>query len=137
MTDPPPSAAASGPPAEEPRVRFIEHKGKQILFHDFSNIRNPRDGLPVVALSKAIMVKQPKASVLTMTYVANSRFDKQIVDALTDLMKHNKPYVKAGTLVGMSGLQKVIYVTATQLTGRRLPTFHSLGEAKDWLAAQP
>jgi hypothetical protein len=28
-------------------------------------------------------------------------------------------------------------VTLTQLTGRRLPTFDTLDEAKDWLVRQP
>jgi len=120
----------------EPRCRFVEHKGKPILFHDLSNILDPKDGFPVVAQSKAIMVEQPAASVLTLTYVANSRFNKEIVDALTDLVKHNKRYVKAGAIVGLSGLQKVIYVTLTQLSGRRLPTFATVEEAKDWLVSQ-
>ncbi len=130
----------SGAPAPagtvEPRCRFVEHQGKQILFHDLANIMDPREGFPVVALSKSIMARQRPGSVLTLTYVANSRFNKEIVEALTDLVKHNKPFVKAGAIVGLSGLQKVIYVTLTQLSGRRLPTFTTIDAAKDWLVAQ-
>ena len=44
--------------------------------------------------------------------------------------------MKAGAVVGLSGLQRVIYVTVTQLSGRRLPTFDTLEAAKDWLASQ-
>jgi hypothetical protein len=130
---------AATPPATaaEARCRFIEHKGKRILFHDLSNIMNPKDGFPVVEQSKAIMARQPKASVLTLTYVAGSRFNKEIVDALSDLVKHNKPFVKHGAIVGLSGLQKVVYITVTQLSGRRLPTFTTVEEAKDWLVSQP
>jgi hypothetical protein len=130
------SAAPAPASAPEPRCRFIEHRGKQILFHDLANITNPADGLPVIAQSKAIMVKQPLASVLTLTHVANSRFNKELVEGLTDLAKHNKPYVKAGAVVGLSGLQRVIYVTITQLSGRRLPTFDTLEAARNWLASQ-
>lgn len=126
----------SGAPAPEARCRWVEHKGKRILFHDLSDIMNPAEGFPVVAQSKAIMAKQAPHSVLTLTYVKDSRFNKDIVDALTDLVKHNKPFVKAGAIVGLSGLQRVIYVTISQLSGRRLPTFDTIDAAKDWLAAQ-
>jgi len=129
-------SAATTPPAREPRCRFIEHRGKQILFHDLANIMNPQEGFPVVEASKAIMVKQPKESVLTLTWVEGSRFNREIVDALRDLVKHNKPYVKAGAIVGLSGLQKVVYITVTQLSGRRLPVFATVDEAKDWLVNQ-
>ena len=130
------SAAPAPASAREPRCRFIEHRGKQILFHDLSNITNPADGFPVIAQSKAIMVRQPLASVLALTYVAHSRFNKEIVDALTEFVKHNKPYMKASAIVGLAGLQRVIYVTITQLTGRRLPTFDTIEAAKDWLVTQ-
>jgi len=129
-------SAAATPSAGEPRCRFIEHKGKRILFHDLANIMDPKEGFPVVELSKSIMVRQPRESVLTLTWVAGSRFNREIVDALRDLVKHNKPYVKAGAIVGLSGLQKVVYITVTQLSGRRLPTFATVEEAKDWLVSQ-
>ena len=85
------SGAPAPASAPEPRCRFIEHQGKQILFHDLSNITNPSDGFPVIAQSKAIIARQPRASVLTLTHVANSRFNKELVEGLTDLAKHNKP----------------------------------------------
>lgn len=122
------------PPAE--RIRFIEHKGKRILFHDLSNIQNPRDALPAVAQSRTIVAQQPPKSLLTLTYVRGSRFNREIIEALKDLVVHNGPFVKHGVIVGLAGLQRVIYVTVTQLTGRRLPTFESVEEGLDWLTAQ-
>lgn len=118
------------------RVLWIEHAGKRILYHDFSEIINPADVLPAVAESQRIVAQQPPASLLTLTNVTNSRFNRPIIEALRTLVTHNKPYVKAGALVGLSGLQKVVYVTLTQLTGRRLPTFDTVAAAKEWLAAQ-
>jgi len=118
------------------RVRFIEHKGKRILLHDFSEILVPQDVLPFVAQSRQLVAAQPPRSLLTLTFVANSRFDRTVIEALKELVTHNRPYVKAGAIVGLSGLQRVVYVTITQLTGRRLPTFDTLDAAKDWLVAQ-
>lgn len=123
-------------PGTEERVRFIEHLGKRILFHDFSSIMNPADAFGRIALSKAIVATQEPRSLLTLTWVHGSRFNKEIIEALKDLVIHNKPYVRHGAIAGLSGLQRVIYVTLTQLTGRRLKTFDTIEEAKDWLAIQ-
>lgn len=128
------SAAPQQPHSD--RIRWVEHKGKRILLHDFSGISNPFDVLPAVATSRAVVAAQPKGSVLTLTNVTGSRFNKEIVDALKELANHNKPYVKAGAVVGLSGLQRIVYVAITQFTGRRLPTFSSAEEAMDWLAEQ-
>ncbi|HWO88813.1 MAG TPA: hypothetical protein VNL98_06660 [Gemmatimonadales bacterium] len=118
------------------RIRWIEHKGKRILLHDFSHITNPFDVLPAVEASRAIVAVQPKGSLLALTDVTGSRFNKEIVDALKSLANHNKPFVKAGAVVGLSGLQRVVYVAITQFTGRRLPTFETAEQAMDWLVEQ-
>jgi hypothetical protein len=123
-------------PRTEPRVRFVEHKGKRVLFHDLSDIQDPRDAFPAVEQSKAIVAQQPPRSLLTLTYVKGSRFNREIIEALKDLVVHNGPFVKHGVIVGLAGLQRVIYVTLTQLTGRRLPTFDTIDEGLDWLVAQ-
>lgn len=120
----------------EERVRFVEHRGKRILFHDFSHVMKTAEALVPIARSKAIVATQPPRSLLTLTWVQGSRFDRQIIEALKDLVIHNKPYVRHGAIAGLSGLQRVIYVTLTQLTGRRLKTFDTIEEAKDWLVAQ-
>ena len=126
----------AAPKTATERVHFVEHKGKRVLFHDLSNIEDPRDAFPAVALSKSIVAQQPPRSLLTLTYVKGSRFNREIIEALKDLVVHNGPYVKCGAIVGLAGLQRVVYVTITQLTGRRLPTFDTVAAGLDWLVAQ-
>jgi hypothetical protein len=57
-----------------------------------------------------------------------------VVEALRELTTGNKPYVRAAAIVGLSGIQRVVYIALTQFTGRRLPTFTTALEAKDHLA---
>ena len=120
----------------EERVRWIEHKGKKILFHDLSNIMEPKVALDVFARSKEIIGKCEPRSVLTVTTVANSRFNPEIIAGLKDLATHNKVFVRHAAITGVTGLLRVIFVTVTQLTGRNMTAFDTLDEAKDWLAAQ-
>ena len=130
----PPAEAATT--AAEPRVRFITHRGRQILFMDLSYILDPDDARPLLAENRRIVAGQPPASLLTLTYVEGSRFNRNIVEDLRELVSHNKPFVKAGALVGMSQLMRVLYMTIQRFTGRNIPAFPTLDETKNWLVAQ-
>ena len=118
------------------RTRFIVHQGKQICFLDFSGIQKPEDAITAIAEAQQIVTAQPLGSALTLTYVKDSTFNREVVVALKALAKADKPHVKAAAIVGMTGIQRAIYIAVTQFTGRRIPTFSSLDEAKDWLVSQ-
>jgi hypothetical protein len=120
-------------PAATERVRFVEHQGKRILYHDFTNLVKPDEALAAIQLARTTVRQQPQGSLLTLTHVTGSRFNHDVVEALKELTSGNAPFVRAGAIVGMSGLQRVVYVALTQFTGRRLPTFDTLDEAKDHL----
>lgn len=103
---------------------------------DFGGIADPAEALAAIAEAQQLVTSRPEGSVLTLTYVAGARFTREIVEALKRLAAANKPYVKAGAVVGMTGLQRAIYIAVTQFSGRRLETFAGIDEAKDWLARQ-
>ena len=119
-----------------PRVRFIEQEGRNILFADLSGIRDRATALHAIEAVKRLVTDQPQRSVLTLTTVAGSIFDAEIVQALKELAVHNKPFVRAAALVGLSGLQRVAYAAVMLWSGRKLPVFGSMDEAKRWLVAQ-
>ena len=123
--------------APQARVRFIEWKDRQICYHDFSNILKVEKAMAAIAESRALVRAQPLNSVLTLTNSEGSRFNREIVEALKELTKGNKPYVRAGAIIGLTGIQRVVYVAVTQFTGRRLQTFSSAEEAKDYLVGVP
>ena len=52
------------------------------------------------------------------------------------LAVNNRPYVIAGAVVGLSGLQKVVYTTVMRFSKRNIPAFDDIEAAKDWLIAQ-
>ena len=117
------------------RIQFINHKGKKILYFDFSSCR-PDEANKVVEDAMAFVKKQPQKSLYTLTNVSGIRFDTNIGDKFKDFAAHNKPYVIAGAVVGISGLLKVLYTAITKFTGRNLPAFDTVEQAKDWLAQQ-
>jgi hypothetical protein len=55
---------------------------------------------------------------------------------MKEFVIHNKPYVVAAAVVGVTGLKQVILNAVMKLSGRKLTAFNTLAAAKDWLAAQ-
>jgi hypothetical protein len=112
---------------------FMNHNGKQILYIDFSEC-GPQELIARIKESGRITRSQPEASLLTLTYVRNARFDRKVTQALKDYTNENKPYVRAAAVVGMSGLMQVILNAIVVFTRRKFATFESVDEAKEWLA---
>ncbi|MGC4120101.1 MAG: hypothetical protein QM765_37075 [Myxococcales bacterium] len=51
-------------------------------------------------------------------------------------MAINAPYVKAGAVVGVTGLKKIVLNTLNLMTSRGFRAFDAREKALDWLAQQ-
>lgn len=118
------------------RVEFVEYKGKRILVLDYSGISDPAAAFPLFEETKRVVAQQPPQSLFTLTNVQGSHFDTDVIKGVRDLVEHNRPYVKAGAVVGLSGLMRVVFTTLLHLTGRNIRAFDSVEAAKDYLAQQ-
>jgi len=124
------------PDAFADRIRWIEHRGTRILYYDWSNIQDYDQAVALVRASATPMRKEPEGSVLVLTNVEGSRFNKRVLDAVLELMNGNKPHVKASAIAGMNGIMRAAYGALGKLTSRRLHAAATIEEAKDWLASQ-
>jgi hypothetical protein len=116
-------------------VRFIEHKGCQILLIDFHACQPP-EFLERIRYARSVIGRQPLKSMRTLTVVTDARFNKQVSDAMKEYAAHNKPYVRVAAVVGLSGLQEIVYNVIIKVTGRNMATFSDITVAKDFLASQ-
>ena len=117
------------------RVKFIEHKGRKILHLDFSHVK-AAEIMPIIDMAKSTISAQPPKSVYTLTDVTEAGFNTQVSDAMKEFVSHNKPYVAASAVVGVTGLKQIIFNAVMKFSGRHLHAFDSLDQAKDWLAKQ-
>jgi len=115
---------------------FIDHGGKRIYYIDFSG--SDVDSIKqVVAKSKKDIAAEPAGSVLTMTNVEDVTITPELSNMMKEFTAHNKPYVKSGAVLGITGLKKVTFNAVLMFSGRRnLHLFDSMDEAKDWLVKQ-
>ncbi len=82
------------------RIQLIDHKGREVLYLDFSDC-NIEEVSQVIEMAKKIIRVQPKESVLTLTNVSGTGYNKEIIQALKEFANNNKPFVKAGAVVGI------------------------------------
>ena len=119
----------------EHRIKFIEHKGKRILHLDFTEARAD-EVIQIIGKAKGVIAAQPAGSIRTLTDVTDIKFNTAATEAMKEFASHNKPYVAAAAVIGVTGLKKIIYNAVVKFTGRNLVVFDSHGQAKDWLVTQ-
>lgn len=117
-------------------MKWIEHKGKRILYEDFSGLQDQKDIFEVTDTSTAIICKQPEASVLLLTDITGAHYNPSIIKRLKDNSKLTVPYMKAYVIVGIKGVTLVILESFVAFTGLDVKLCSSIEEGKDWLARQ-
>ena len=117
------------------RVKFIQHKWRQLLLLDFSCC-SVHEAITTINDAEKTIRAQPQSSVLILTDVTDARYNLEVIEKLKQFADGNTPYVKASAVVGLDGLKKIVYNAVVMFTGRRLPVFEDVEKAKDWLIEQ-
>lgn len=119
----------------EHRIQFVEHNGTRLLHLNLSNA-GAQDVINVINKATPVIAAQPERSIRTLTDVTGLTFNHEATEALKQFTRHNKPYVIAGAVVGVTGLKQIIYNSVLKFSGRNIVAFNTLDEAKNWLATQ-
>lgn len=118
-------------------VRFIQYKHAELLHIDFSATKSLVDFLAVIDEATSMIASRPLNSLLTLSDFTNSYFDSGVSAPLKEYVAHNKPYVKAGAVVGMSPIRKIIFDAVLFFSRRdNLKIFTDLESAKEWLSTR-
>jgi hypothetical protein len=117
-----------------PDARVIQHLGKPIVRIDISGAERTDEVVATFARAKEIITSSPPGSVRALTNVTGARFNKAMVDALTDLAQHATPHLIASAGVGVTGLKEVVARGLFAVIGRRVELFRDEADALDWLS---
>jgi hypothetical protein len=121
--------------ASLPRVRLVTHEGRVVVLIDASQME-VEDARKVFLEERALVASQPKGSALTLTDVSGTPLEDSLVTTVRETVAANAPYVKAGAVVGVTGLKKMALNTINLLTSRNLRAFSTREQALAWLAQQ-
>jgi uncharacterized protein related to proFAR isomerase len=114
------------------RAKFVEHKGKQIFSMDCRNAS--LEEMNEIIEECILQVRsQPEKSVLTLTISGGSAFSGETISRLKEVARDNTPYVRAGAIVGVTGLYKVVFNAVAMFSKRRFYLFDTVEEAMDFL----
>lgn len=120
------------------RTRFIEHRGRQIVLLDYSNITNPRVALEEIDRSRRFIAAQRTDGLLrTLTVATGARYNAEVVAALKELTVQNAPFVGSAAVVTDSSVQRVLLNTVSMFSKRKFQSFADVQAAMEWLVAQP
>ncbi|MBN1313665.1 MAG: hypothetical protein JXB30_19840 [Anaerolineae bacterium] len=120
----------------EQRVRFVEHKGKKILLEDFSGITDDDTLISLINEALEMVRSQPKNSVLVLVDLTNARLTPKVYQVSKAATEENSPYIKATTIVGVSGIMDILSKAVSAFARRELTSFSTREEAMDWLVQQ-
>jgi hypothetical protein len=118
------------------KTQTLVHDKKTIFYMDFSNLSNALEVKEIINESARFIRSQPAASVITLTNLEGMRFNNEIKEMFNDFIKGNKSYVKASAVIGLAGLQQIVYNGLMRVTGRDIKAFNNALEAKNWLVGK-
>ena len=117
------------------RVRFLTHRGKQILLVDLANC-NAEEVTAIVGEVQRIVTAQPRESVLALNDLTGAQFSRDAVTRMKEVAVLDRPYVKRAAMVGAESLPKVFYDALKTFSRREFPRFKTREEAMDWLVRE-
>jgi hypothetical protein len=115
------------------RIRFISHKGKQILLVDLSNC----PAVEVQQIVRAVpehVATLPRDSVLILSDFTGASFSKEAILAMKESAVFDKPFVKKSAWVGAESLPEEYQKSIKSFSKREFPKFKDRQAALEWLA---
>jgi hypothetical protein len=116
------------------RSHWIEHKGKQIFYQDFS--KNLYDSIAVqTELSKVrnVVTAQPLNSVRVLSDFRDTNVGSDLLSTMNNASAATKGYVRKTAVLGVTGMKRKLGDLLIAMTGQPLKYFDDMEAAKDWL----
>jgi hypothetical protein len=114
-------------------VTWIEHKGKKMVFEDYSNLRG-NDMLSVLYQAEAVFEKLTDPVLVLIDY-SGCFTNQEFIDELKRLGKQYDDKLLKVANVGVTGIKKVIARGYLKFTGQadKVGYFDTMEEAKNYL----
>lgn len=111
-------------------------KGKKVILVDCSmkSVKTNEDVVKTLKQGSEAVAACAKGSALIITDVTERSFDSKVSDEFKAYASRNTPYVKASVMLGLNGMQKIIFNAIITFTKREYYIAKSLEDAKTYLA---
>jgi hypothetical protein len=125
----------SAPRPAHDRIRVISHKGKNIIFIDYSGC-SPAVAEQMLKEVPDIVAAYPLRSALLFADFTDASFSSEALSAMKEAAVFDKPYVKKAAWVGADIFPPEFVETLKTYSAREFPTFDTRQQALDWLVKE-
>ena len=117
------------------RIRKIMHKGKNVIFIDYSHCSSA-DAEQILKEVPNIVAAYPLRSALLCADFTGATFSSDALSAMKEAAVFDKPYVKKTAWVGADCFPPDFVETLKSYSSRDFPTFDTQEQALDWLVKE-
>jgi hypothetical protein len=116
------------------RIRFIEHRGQQVLLVDFSDC-TPEEVAAVADLVPETITRQPLGSLLLLGDFSRAEFTREAFERVKVAAALDQPHLKRSAWVLTDNLPKALHDSVQSFSSREIPSFATREEALDYLVS--
>jgi hypothetical protein len=117
------------------RIRFIEHKGKQILLLDGSHA-NAHEMQLLLEQMRITVAKHARESLVTLGDFTGATVDHAVATKLKEVLTLDRPFVKKTAWVGTESVPHAFMENFETFSQREIVTFKTREEAMDGLVGE-
>jgi hypothetical protein len=114
------------------RIRFIDHRGKQILLLDYSHATSPEMQL-LLEHVRIKVAQHARESLLTFADFTGATVDHAVATKIKEVLTLDRPFVKKTAWVGTESIPHAFMENFHSFSQREIATFKTREEAMDWL----
>ena len=117
------------------RIRFIEHRGKQILLLDFSHASAHEMQL-LLEYVRVTVAQHGHESLVTLADLTGATVDHAVATRIKEVLTLDRPFVKKTAWVGSESIPHAFMENFHTFSQREIVTFKTREEAMDWLVKE-
>ena len=116
------------------RVRWIEHRGKKIIYQDLSKLHTDEAIEVLKQYEQLVMENKDNPELLSLTNFTDALIFGDAFDEVKRVAKLVRPILKKRAVIGIAGVKKVLYNAANIFaSGTPSKMCNTMEEAKDYL----
>jgi hypothetical protein len=118
-------------------AQFVEYKGKEIYYIDYSGIKTNDDFLSVIRQTNSFREKvksEGKRNLLMLVDITGSFVYGDVLTEIKKAGKMTKEITSKEAVVGITGGKKILLNIVKSFTNMNVKVFDTLEDAKEWLA---
>jgi hypothetical protein len=117
------------------RIRFIEHRGKQILLLDFSQA-NAQEMQLLLEYVRVTVARHGHKPLVTLADFTGSVVDRTVATRIKEVLTLDRPFVKRTAWVGTEIISHAFMENFESFSQREIVTFKTREEAMDYLVKE-